>query len=432
MGSAPYYDVVARYAKAFNKFAFHISAEYMQAKDWTATNYSNYSPLVGQPIPGDRSLPDYNGVNSYGDESAYFNVQQQLNLAAQNAPNDSIRNILTGLALATPAKSGVSRTGYNENTLTDYKAYNFKASAGFFYKISDNTTASLSGNFGTTNTIYTGTDRYNLQEVQIGQYKAEVTGKNFYVRAYTTQENAGSSSDMVVTAAYLNEAYSPTGGPTGWGAQYVGAYAQAFGTLLALGQTPAQAYIPASTAARDYADRNRFQPGTADFNNALNAIKKTPIPAGGEFVDRTNLYAGDAMYNFSDLIKWADIIVGAGTKEYVLNSHGTIFADTAGTISINETGGFAQIQKFFNDILKLTVAGRYDKSTASSKFTPMSLFSRSPRIIFSVLLFRPLIIFRPIKIIHRSANSSTHLINDDPVHFICWIEHKYLRYGFPF
>ena len=55
------------------------------------------------------------------------------------------------------------------------------------------------------------------------------------------------------------------------------------------------------------------------------------------------------------MIKWADITVGAGTKEYVLNSHGTIFADTAGTISINETGGFAQIQKgFFNDMLKLT------------------------------------------------------------------------------
>ncbi len=70
-------------------------------------------------------------------------------------------------------------------------------------KLSDNTTASLTGNFGKTNTIYTGTDRYNLQDVTIGQYKAEVTGKNFYVRAYTTQENAGNSSDMVVTADFI-------------------------------------------------------------------------------------------------------------------------------------------------------------------------------------------------------------------------------------
>ncbi len=40
MGAAPYYDIMARYAQAFNKFAFRISADYIQGKDWTATNYS--------------------------------------------------------------------------------------------------------------------------------------------------------------------------------------------------------------------------------------------------------------------------------------------------------------------------------------------------------------------------------------------------------
>ncbi|HEY4937340.1 MAG TPA: TonB-dependent receptor, partial [Puia sp.] len=116
----------------------------------------------------------------------------------------------------------------------------------------------------------------------------------------------------------------------------------------------------------------RYQPGTALFNTALNTIKNTSIPYGGKFNDQTDLYVGEGMYNFSDLIKWAEITVGASTKEYVLNSHGTIFADTAGTIKINESGAFAQIQKgFFNDILKMTLAGRYDKSTNfTGKFTP--------------------------------------------------------------
>jgi outer membrane receptor protein involved in Fe transport len=369
MGAAPYYDFIGRYAKAFDKFAFNISAEYTLAKDWTATNYSNYSVLKGQPIPGDRSQPDYNGVNVYGDENAYFNVKQQL-LAFANQPGNPDSTALRQLAAATPANSGVSRTGYNENTLTDYKAYNFKATAGLYYKLTDNTTASLTGNFGTTNTIYTGTDRYNLQNVQIGQYKAEVAGKNFYARAYTTQENAGSSSDMVVTATYINEAYAPTA--TVWAPNYLNGYALAFGTLLSQGVSPANAYIPASNAARAYADQNRFQPGSAQFNSALNTIKKTPIPQGGGFVDHTNLYVLEGMYNFSDMVKWADITVGASTKEYSLNSEGTIFADTAGRININETGGFAQIQKgFFDDILKVTVAGRYDKSTNfTGRFTP--------------------------------------------------------------
>jgi outer membrane receptor protein involved in Fe transport len=81
---------------------------------------------------------------------------------------------------------------------------------------------------------------------------------------------------------------------------------------------------------------------------------------------------GEGMYNFSDLFKWADITVGASTREFVLNSHGTIFADTAGKININESGAFAQIQKgFFDDFLKVTVAGRYDKSTNfTGRFTP--------------------------------------------------------------
>ncbi|HCL84692.1 MAG TPA: TonB-dependent receptor, partial [Chitinophagaceae bacterium] len=312
-------------------------------------------------------------VNSYGDENAFFTVYNGLNQAADQyaaAGDLTTAAQLRGIAALTPQNSGVSRTGYNENTLTNYNANNLKASAGLYYKISDNTTASLTGNFGKASTIYTGTDRYNLQDVTIGQYKAEVTGKNFYVRAYTTQENAGNSSDMVATATLMNESYAPTA--TVWAPNYIGAYAQAFGTALGLGQTPADAYVTASAAARTYADQNRYQPGSASFNKSLDSLKKLAIPAGGKFNDQTDLYVGEGMYNFSDLIKWADITVGASTREFVLNSHGTIFADTAGTIKINETGAFAQIQKgFFDNLLKITAAGRYDKnSNFQGRFTP--------------------------------------------------------------
>jgi outer membrane receptor protein involved in Fe transport len=400
MKAAPYYDIMARYAQAFNKFAFHISADYIQAKDWTATDYRNYSPVQGTPIAGDRTLPNYNGVNTYGDESEYFNVKDQYaklsagyaTQAAQATAAGDAATAAGNAALAaqyyaaaaqatgasqqtgqisavTPKNSGVTRTGYAENSLTNYKAYNFKASAGLYYKLTDNTTASITGNFGSTNTIYTGTDRYSLQNVTIGQYKAEVAGKNFYVRAYTTQENAGNSSDMVATATLMNEAYAPTA--TVWAPTYLGTYGPAFGAALAGGQTPDQAYATASAAARNAADANRFLPGSSSFNKSLDSLKKLAIPYGGKFNDQSDLYVGEGMYNF-DKIKWANITVGASTREYVLNSHGTIFADTAGTIKINETGAFAQVQKgFFNDLLKLTLAGRYDKnSNFKGRFTP--------------------------------------------------------------
>lgn len=399
--AAPYYDIMARYAQAFNKFAFHVSADYIEAKDWTATDYRNYSPVKGTPVPGNRSQPDYNGVNTYGDESAFFNVKDQYTkisvnyekqsqqlkalgdsaaaagnsaLAAQYYAQSAAAHgaaLQTGqIAAATPKNSGVSRTGYNENTLTDYKAYNFKASAGLYYKLTDNTTASISGNYGRTNTIYTGTDRYSLNNVTIGQYKAEVAGKNFYIRAYTTQENAGNSFDMVATATLLNEAYAPTA--TVWAPTYLGAYGPAFGAALGGGQSPDQAYQTASDAARAAADKNRYLPGSSSFNTAVDSLKQLAIPRGGKFNDKSDLYVGEGMFNFSDIIKWANISVGASTREYVLNSYGTIFADTAGSIKINESGAFVQVQKgFLNNLLNITLAGRYDKnSNFQGRFTP--------------------------------------------------------------
>lgn len=373
--AAPYYDVMARYAKAFNdKFAFRLSADYTRAKDWMVSDYRNYVPLTGQTNAGTRAnTTDYNGVNTYGDESAYFNVQKQLKAAGDQyaaAGDAATAANLYRLSAATPANSNVTRTGYQENALTDYKAYNFKVSGGLYYKLTPSTTISLTGNFGSASTVYQGTDRYALRNVHIGQYKAEITGRHFYVRAYTTQENAGNSYDMVAAATLLNEAYSRTA--TTWAPTYINTYAGVFGADLQGGMGIPAAYADASTKARAAADANRFAPGSTAFNSALSTLKGLPIPSGAKFNDQTNLYVGDAMYNFGDQVKFVDITVGASTREFVLNSHGTIFADTSGHININETGAFAQLQKsFFDDLLKLSVSGRYDKnSNFKGHFTP--------------------------------------------------------------
>lgn len=404
MNAQPYYNVGARYAQAFNdKFAFRISGDYTHARDWTANDTRNYVPLTGQ-LTGDRdhsTNPAYDGVNVYGDESTYFNVKNTFSsesqqyaagaqaAAAAAAQAAAANNLLlaqqlqaqatqyqtlateTGtVAALTPANSGVSRTGYAENGLTNYQAYNFKVSGGLYYKLTPNTTASLTGNFGQASTVYQGTDRYSLKDVKIGQYKAEVSGKHFYVRAYTTQENAGNSYDMVAVATLLNEVWAPTA--TAWAPTYLTTYAGALQQAYGAGQTGNQAYLTASNAARAAADANRFNPGTAAFAKSADSLEKLAIPHGGKFNDQTNLYVGDAMYNFGDVEKTVDVTVGAQTREFVLNSHGTIFADTTGRININESGAFAQVQRaFFDDFLKLSVSGRYDKnSNFKGRFTP--------------------------------------------------------------
>ncbi len=67
-----------------------------------------------------------------------------------------------------------------------------------------------------------------------------------------------------------------------------------------------------------------------------------------------------------------DILVGANWKQYVLNSNGTIFIDTAGKIKISEVGAYAQItKKILNDRLTLSASGRYDKnSNFEGRLTP--------------------------------------------------------------
>lgn len=81
---------------------------------------------------------------------------------------------------------------------------------------------------------------------------------------------------------------------------------------------------------------------------------------------------GEGQYDFTDKIKFADIIVGGNVKKYILSSKGTLFIDTAGSIKINEWGAYAQVsKKLFGEKLILSASGRYDKNeNFEGKFTP--------------------------------------------------------------
>ncbi|RZM04966.1 MAG: TonB-dependent receptor, partial [Pedobacter sp.] len=91
------------------------------------------------------------------------------------------------------------------------------------------------------------------------------------------------------------------------------------------------------------------------------------------FDDKTNLYHYEGMYNFTNLLNnVVELQVGASSRLYQLRSNGTIFDDQNREIDINEYGAFAQLgKKVLNDKLKLTLAGRFDKSTNfEGRFTP--------------------------------------------------------------
>lgn len=405
----PFYDWSMRWGqKVGERFAYKLAVSYMKANDWVAndTRDLNRNNVISSLKPGGtrQNDPNYDGVNVFGDEAsasmasiaqAYqaqtragilqatggaLDIVNLFNTLPPNATQAQIGALIAGLpAPLRPSATNlvpfyfglrngvyggqlVSRTGYNEKDLVNYDAYSLKTSGGLYYKITDNIEASLVGYWGKGTSVYTGADRYSLLNFRIGQFKAELKGKNWFLRGYTTQENSGDSYTATTAALYINRQWRSD---ADWFGLYSGTYA---GAKLQ-GATDDAAHA----AARAAADAGRYLPGTPAYDSALARAKNTSIKDGGaKFADRSSLYHYEGQLNLSDQIKFVETILGASYRVYSLNSGGTIFADTTGRIKINEYGSYVQLQKrLFDDILKLTGSVRFDKRDGYKEhFTP--------------------------------------------------------------
>ncbi len=413
--TSAYNDWALRWAKKVNdKFAYKITAENMTAQDWLANQSNNYARGTGTPngitIPGWRDIdPNYDGVNFYGDETSqslrsianaviaasgvpsaavgFFNAflanNPTANLATYNAAltagglgalvSSGMSPIFYGAARGMFGNQMVSRTGYAESDVLDPTTSNFKLTGSLNYMLTDKVEASFAAYYGTGNSVYTGSDRYALRDLKMAQFKFELKHKNWYVRAYATHENSGNSFNGTIATRTFNEAWKPS---ATWYPQYMAAYVTAM-------QQGAPMFM-SHMAARSFADQGR-PTGFIGNHPLFQSIVRTPIGKrvaglngleGGQFMDKSRLNVVDAQYNLTEALGLAktgtDFLVGFNTKQYQLNSEGTIFADTLGAIKINEFGAYGQLsQKLFKDILKVTISGRYDKNTNfAGRFTP--------------------------------------------------------------
>ena len=168
----------------------------------------------------------------------------------------------------------------------------------------------------------------------MGQYKLELKADRWFLRGYTTQENSGQAYNATVTTQLFNEAWSPS-------ASWYNTYTQTLLGNLAAGAS----YSDAHQAARAASDQNRPRAGTAQFKTLFDQVRSKPIPVGGEFLDRTNMYQVEGQYNLTEIVKFVEVLVGASWREYVLNSQGTLFADSTGRIVTNEYGAYGQVSK---------------------------------------------------------------------------------------
>ena len=341
----PYSDVSIRLAKKFSdKFAAKVNVGYLKGTDWIANN------ITDKRNNGfTRDNLDYDGINVYGDE-----VRTNIKGVAVALVG---MGILPAGADALVPSVVVSRPGYMESDLTNYNAESLKADWGLYFRpFANDFEIQYVGKYGTGNTIYQGTNRYNIKNFIQQQHKIEVRNDNFFVRGYVVADDAGDSYDMVFTGININRAWKDD---NTWFGEYVGGYALA--TLA--GATNEAAHAAGLGAAQT----GRFEPGTAEFQAAFDRSVQDPnLATGSKFQDASKYYHADANYNFSHLIDFADIQIGGSFRRYNLNSSGTIYTDTDGPISYNEAGIYTQIQERFEmsdeASLKLTGSVRYDKS----------------------------------------------------------------------
>lgn len=352
-GDNAYTDFGIRAALKFSeKFAGKVNFSSLRGTDWVADNYS------GKPGTGStRASLDYDGYNIYGDEVS-----------------TNIRAASGGLGIIPDVV--VSRTGYAESDLTDYRAASIKADWGLYYRpwASDFEIAYV-GKVGTGSTIYQGTNRYNIDNFTQQQHKFEISNDNFFARGYVVADKAGDSYDMVFAGININRTWKSD---QQWFQEYIQTYA---GATLG-GATDAQAHA----AARAQAESGRLEPGTPEFKSVFDRIIKDPdFATGAQFKDASKYYHSDVNYNFSHLWDVIDIQVGGSYRAYDLNSFGTIYTDYDSSIKYSEYGIYTQLQKELdlneNLILKLTGSARYDKSEFFDGFL-------SPRISAGVTINR--------------------------------------------
>jgi iron complex outermembrane recepter protein len=346
-GTNPYTDIGIRAAHKFSdKFAVKWNFGYLDGTDWAAT--SEVDKL--NPANTRQNSLNYDGINVYGDE-----VSTDIRGVAVTLEG---LGILPAGASALVPSVEVSRTGYNESDLTNYTARSIKSDWGLYYRPIEGNSLELSyvGKIGTGNTIYQGTNRYNIANFFQEQHKFEVRNDNFFVRGYVVADKAGDSYDMVFTGININRAWKAD---NIWFGQYTGAFVQA--TLA--GATQEQAHA----AARAQAESGRFLPGTPEFQSAFDRVIRDPdLSQGSQFRDASKYYHADANYNFGHLWDWAEVQVGGSFRQFALNSFGTIYTDADGPINYSEFGLYTQMQKTIamagEQSLKLTGSIRYDKN----------------------------------------------------------------------
>lgn len=348
------------------RFGYKITGDYMKAKDW---------------------IPDDTIANRYGKIEANVNLSEilqqkenDLTLSQEDRDKFEKLNVYTDFNPASkPGSITVKAPGYMErDLLINDDARSTKVSAGLYYKLRDSLQLSYLFKYGEATAVYQGTNRYSIRDIRFYQHKLELSGKNFFVKGYTTMENAGNSYDMVFTAVNISK-----DGIKNYVTNYLKEYLARMDTVTKTFTEDAQKWM--SDTAHKYAyakaQNSWLVPGTPIYDSTFRSIITNPdLKKGSLFVDRSAFHHVEGQYNHP-LGAGGSLVVGANYRLYNPQSFGTIFSDTlvnrADTmsdgrtdpgaqyvkLSVYEVGGYLQlVNRLFDDKVKFTSSVRFDKN----------------------------------------------------------------------
>lgn len=355
------------------------------------------------------SVTDFPATDSIANRYGDFTTTQDLSAILRQQVNgpDSVKytNLLAYLDFnktAFPGKISVEAPGYMESDLTNYKTNSTKVAGQLAYKLKKDMTLSFDYKYGQGTAVYQGTNRYSINNIRFHQQKLELSGKNFFVRAYNTMENAGDSYDLVFTALNLSR-----DGVKNYLSNYLTTY---FDTLLYLargnsadtsirpGDAKAWMIERAHTAAKAQAGNGAWlQPGSTEFKDAYNRIRNSSdLATGSKFTDLSSLQHVEGQYKIPVKNARLNWITGGNFRRYDPQSFGTIFRDTLVNrndtlpdgsadlkakfiqLSIWEVGAYTQASYRVTEKLNLIASIRADKN---SNFQPQ--FSPRASAVFS-------------------------------------------------
>ena len=356
-------------AKVNEKFAYKINLFALKADDWEAGN------MTATDISADNELNPggYDAVNRYGDEE-YWDAG--------------------GDVKGYPGLGRFYRPGIEERHLVDYDTENIKLTTALHYKFNDKVRGIYAMNFGAGTTVYQGDNRYSLKDILFLQNRLELreeTGK-WFIRAYSTHEDAGNSYDAYFTALRMQDSIVPN--------QF---YSNQYRTMWYIFNRPQVRALPdfpsntlsnsdfeaemqqviannrdffnqlhdtTNTIVMNYMEAvygysvvNYLKPGTAEFDQLKGHITSSLFTEGGSrFYDKSALYHTQGERRFDT--EAGQFRVGGNVRIYTPNSAGTIFSDTSGVVIRNYEGGiYGGWEQFYMDErLKASVTARLDKN----------------------------------------------------------------------